>query len=356
MQKVDRRPTPAPSTFQSHLRAFSAEHAFDAVGDLLLATDGAGRRGDVVAAVTAVADWPAARNQRTLATLLDEHGSASVDAARLRAGVLHDLVDELSTQRLEIEEELLEAHLAMRAHAHALSLSPQESAGGLDPAMPTVMRQDTPVVMGSPDELAVPTVKRQDTPVVAGSPEERALLQRPDPTGATPQAFEERLRGYFSERVTLRCCTSRFDVNEKVTHEPPPCAGSPHARRRLQLRERLDECVRCLEYVEDAELTEAPPGRGHPALLVHLDRLVAAHARGLGGRERERERELMTRLAAYCERGGRRCRRLCEHKESLDHLWPGHKETPVYHKHDADEVDVHGGDASADDFMDAFGL
>lgn len=346
---ISRRPTPAPSTFQSHLRAFSAEHAFGAVGDLLLATDGASR-GDLVAAVTAVANWPAAHNQRALATLLDERGSSSVDAARLRAGVLHDLVDELSRQRIEIEEELLEAHLAMRAHA--LSLSPEESTGGLDPVMPTVTRQDTPVVVGSPDELAVPVVTRQDTPV----PEERALLHRPDPTGATPQAFEEQLRGYFSERVALRCCTSRFDVNEKVTHEPPPCAGSPDARRRLQLRERLDECVRCLEYVEDAELTEAPPGRGHAALLVHLDRLVAAHARGLGGRCRERERELMTRLAAYCERGGRRCRRLCEHKESLDHLWPGHEETPVYHKHSAAEVDVHGGDASADDFMDAFGL
>lgn len=46
----------------------------------------------------------------------------------------------------------------------------------------------------------------------------------------------------------------------------------------------------------------------------------------------------MTRLAAYCERGGRRCRRLCEHKESLDHLWPGHEEAPVIHQHDAEEV------------------
>lgn len=140
--------------------------------------------------------------------------------------------------------------------AHALSL--EESTGGLD--------------------LAVPKVTRQDTPVVVGIPEERAPLQRPDPTKATPQAFEEQLRGYFSERMALSCCTSRIDINEIASHEPPPCAGTPHARRRLQLRERLDECIRCLEYVEDAELTEAPPGRRHDALLAHLDRMVAAHA------------------------------------------------------------------------------
>ena len=346
---LDRRPTPAPSALQSHLRAFAAaERAFDTVGELLTTTDGASR-GNVVAAITAVADWATARKQRTLAALLDERGP-SIEAARLRTDVLHDLVDELSRLRVEIEEDLLETHLAMRAHA----LSLEEST---DPTIPVVKRQDTPVVVACAKVLAIPSVERQDTPVmVVGRPEERALLQRPDPTGATPQAFEEQLRGYFSERVALCCHTSKFDVNETATHEPPPCAGSPDARRRLQLRERLDECIRCLEYVEDAELTEAPPGRGHAALLAHLDRLVAAHARGLGIRCRERERELMTRLAAYCERGGRRCRRLCEHKESLGHLWPGHEETPVYHKHDPDEVDVHGGDASADDFLDAFGL
>ena len=50
------------------------------------------RVADVVAAVTAVTDWPSAGNQRTLATLLDDRGT-SADAARLRADILQDLVD-----------------------------------------------------------------------------------------------------------------------------------------------------------------------------------------------------------------------------------------------------------------------
>ena len=48
----------------------------------------------------------------------------------------------------------------------------------------------------------------------------------------------------------------------------------------MQLGERVDACIRCLESLEDAELAEAPPGRCHATLLAHLDRLVAAHARG----------------------------------------------------------------------------
>ena len=76
-----------------------------------------------------------------------ERGCASaneVDAARLRAGVLRDLVGLLSRDRVEIDEKLFEAHLAMRALVESLS-SPEEGAGGVDtPAatMPKVTRQD----------------------------------------------------------------------------------------------------------------------------------------------------------------------------------------------------------------------
>ena len=153
-------PTPAaPSAVQSHhlhLRASPAEqqrHAFGAVAGLLLATDGARRRADVVAAVTAVAEWAAVQKQRTLATLLDGRrggggasadADAEADAARLRAGVLRDLVGLLSRDRVEIDEELFEAHLAMRARAESLG-SPEEGAGGVEaPAtLPMVARQDT---------------------------------------------------------------------------------------------------------------------------------------------------------------------------------------------------------------------
>ena len=216
-----------------------------------------------------------------------------------------------------------------------------------------------------------------------------AAAAKPCPeTVPEPREFERRIREYYAASPPAK--VARPSPPAAATGDgdgggaSPPPATPPKQQHPHEL---VAAALGVLAYLNDAELAEAPPGHDAPALLRLLSRLTKPSAlAALGAEHCADVRQLRRELAAFAERdghaiptaalqapggggggGGERRPCLVAALDSLgyleERLHAAHGVAPAtpeqrggLHKFNAEDVDPEGGDATADEFLDAFGL
>ena len=301
--------------------------------------------------------------QRALAAALLrglDGGPDGAIEARMRCELVRDVLKALTAANEELAEELLAARETLAARGARADAARRDSGPG-GGFLPPWLASASGTAAAKPCPETVPE----------------------------PREFERRIREYYAASPPAK--VARPSPPAAATGDgdgggaSPPPATPP---KQQQPHELVAAALGVLAYLNDSELAEAPPGHDAPALLRLLSRLTKPSAlAALGAEHCADVRQLRRELAAFAERdghaiptaalqapgggggggGGERRPCLVAALDSLgyleERLHAAHGVAPAtpeqrggLHKFNAEDVDPEGGDATADEFLDAFGL
>jgi colicin import membrane protein len=134
-------------------------------------------------------------------------------------------------------------------------------------------------------------------------------------------------------------------------------------RATAELRDKVKQVEKLIETVEDLDELERLEAALKKRTLASLDEVLSA-ARKAEAEKQEAEawalkeaEELKAKQEANRKKEEEAAKQEAERVKRMQEMEAeGKKVSGGLHKFDASEVDVHGGKATADDFMDAFGF